>query len=137
MVYAMRKGNDIEQFGNPFSSGKGGSLTIKIGGVKECVEAYVKWLQDPNAEFTDINGVVHKNVKPEQRKWILEQIDSGKLDGKILAYYKQPDVEGGKYRSHADALAEFVNQRRRVSESRKSITPQEALAGGEIPLPVS
>ena len=119
-VYTLRQGTATEQYGNPFSSGKGGALTIKMASVKEAVDAYIKWLSDPNATFTDVDGIVHKNVKPEQRKWILEQIDSGALDGKILAYYKQPDVEGGKYYSHADALADFINNRRSV-ESKVTV----------------
>lgn len=110
IVFTMRQGNKVEQFGNPFSSGKGD--TIRMSGVERSVDAYVRWLSDPEAEFTDDNGKIHKHVFPERRAWILDQIDSGALDGKKLVYYKQPDVEGGKYYSHADALADFVAARR-------------------------
>lgn len=122
IVFTMRQGNKVEQFGNPFSSGKGN--TIRVGSVKESVDSYIRWLSDSEAEFTDVNGKIHKHVLPERRAWILDQIDSGRLDGKKLVYYKQPDVEGGKYYSHADALADFVAARRTNTTTTLTDRPQ-------------
>ncbi len=45
------------------------------------------------------------DINKEQRKWILSQIEQGKLDAANLLYMK----DKGEYFSHADALAEIVN----------------------------
>ena len=110
-------------FGNPFRGSKryGVSDTIdnKItyGTIQEAVNAFKQWL----------DGTAHQDVNPEQRAWILEQIDSGQLNGKTLLYYKPKSIQqldGTKiedYYSHADYLADLVN----------STVPQEEFV--EIP----
>ena len=54
-------------------------------------------------------GITSKNnidINPEQRKWILEQINSGKLDNATLLYSKKLADRG--LGSHAEALKEVV-----------------------------
>lgn len=98
-------------FGNPFRGSKryGMSDTIDnkltYGTIAEAVNAFKQWL----------DGTAHQDVNPEKRDWILEQIESGQLNGKTLLYYKPKSVEqldGTKikgYYSHADYLADLVN----------------------------
>lgn len=84
-------------YGNPFTPLQTKTRAdIKVGTVKEAVDAYKEWLDGSN----------YKDIQQERRQWILDQIDSGKLDGKTLLYYKRG------YYSHADALADFIIKRR-------------------------
>jgi len=96
----------INSFGNPFAVDKGRG-TIKLDSIKESVKAFTGWLSNPKFSVVDVNGKLHENINQSQRRWILKQIDEGMLDGKELLYYKS-----GDYYSHADALAEFVANRR-------------------------
>jgi hypothetical protein len=64
-------------------------------------------------------GTKHQNIQPLRKEWILKQINEGKLDTKTLLYYKPMEVENndgtvvrGGYHSHADTLAEIVQQLR-------------------------
>ena len=101
-VYTMRpnSGDNIphvnpnQNFGNPWSA-KGFQGTIKVIDIATAVDNYRQWLL----------GTAHQDVQPKRRAWILEQINSGFLDNKELVYFK----EG--YESHADVLAEVVNNR--------------------------
>jgi hypothetical protein len=87
--------NAFENFGNPFSeAGYGG--TIKVPSIGAAVIAYKEWLLGTN----------HKDVKPEQRKWILDQINQGKLDGATLLYAGKSANRGEGM--HPTALAEAV-----------------------------
>lgn len=92
-VYSMEMDNDMHSFSNPWASfvRKG---TIKTPDTKTSVLNYIKWLTTD--EF--------KDVKPERRKWILEQIKSGRLKGKSLQYYADLGEP-----SHADALDYLIN----------------------------
>lgn len=103
-----QKGNN--HFGNPFTGTNRGVGTIAMGDIQKAVDAYIKWLEDPDFKVIDVNGKEHSNIKPEQRQFILDQIDSGAVDGKTFVYFKPKRL--GEYRSHADALAEFVANRR-------------------------
>ena len=88
-----------EHFGNPFSeAGYGG--TIKVPSIGAAVIAYKEWLLGTN----------HKDVKPQQREWILDQINQGKLDGAILLYAGKLAARGEGM--HPTALAEVVEQLR-------------------------
>jgi hypothetical protein len=101
-------------FGNPFIGSERQGVSNKVDNIRtfntidEADEAYREWLK----------GTKYQNVNPEQRAWILDQINSGKLDGKTLLYYKPYTVKQldgttvkGGYHSHADSLAELVNAR--------------------------
>jgi len=88
-----------EHFGNPWSEG-GYSGTIKTSSVAEAAQNYKEWLL----------GTKFQDVKPEQRAWILDQINQGKLDGANLLYSKKL-MDRGKG-SHANSLAEVVEQLR-------------------------
>ena len=91
-VESMRKAG-IRHYGNPFTNLSGQTrATEKVGSISEAVDAYSGWLA----------GTDHKGISQPQRLWILEQVNSGALDGVQLTYYK------GGYTSHADALADFV-----------------------------
>ncbi len=88
-----------EHFGNPFSeAGYGG--TIKVPSIGAAVIAYKEWLL----------GTDHKDVKPQQRAWILDQINQGKLDGATLLYAGKSAARGQGM--HPTALAEVVEQLR-------------------------
>lgn len=100
-----------KHYGNPFTGTDRGKDTIRMSNIDDAVNAYIRWLEDPDAIFVDRSGVEHRNVNPEQRQWILRQIDSGRLDNAELQYYKDTK-RFGDYRSHADALADFVRARR-------------------------
>jgi hypothetical protein len=96
--------NAFENFGNPFSeAGYGG--TIKVASIGAAVVAYKEWLLGTN----------HKDVKPEQRAWILDQINQGKLDGATLLYAGKSEARGQGM--HPTALAEVVEQLRSTQPS--------------------
>jgi hypothetical protein len=121
-VYVMRpnEGDDIpginkdHNFGNPWSH-NGYQGTIKTGTLsKEEAKALGTWKGDVTSTAISeaainyelwLKGDAFQDVEPERRKWILEVIGDGRLDNKNLIYFK------GGYRSHADILADFVNNR--------------------------
>jgi len=89
--------NAFENFGNPFSeAGYGG--TIKVPSIGAAVIAYKEWLLGTN----------YQDIKPEQRAWILDQINQGKLDGATLLYAGKSEARGQGM--HPTALAEVVEQ---------------------------
>jgi len=90
-VSTLRKAGE-QHFGNPFSHLDNSRDTTKTGTRTEAVEKYKQWLA----------GTDFKNVKQERRKWVIDQIESGALEGKDLLYYtkQQPN--------HAEALAQFI-----------------------------
>ena len=65
-------------------------------------------------------NINNKSVNPEQKTWILSQVEQGKLDGKTLLYMNKK-IKGEFYYSHADALADIVNER----EEEKDITQKD------------
>lgn len=110
-VNSTRKQDTYEHFGNPFrgSVRQGMKDTIDnkltFGTVKKAAKAYKDWLE----------GTKHQDINPEQREWIVNQIENGSLKGKTLLYYK-PDIvkqldgtEVSNYQSHADILADMIN----------------------------
>ena len=105
-----------EHFGNPFSeAGYGG--TIKVPSIAAAVIAYKEWLLGTN----------YQDVKPEQRAWILNQINQGKLDGATLLYAGKSEARGQGM--HPTALAEVVEQLRSTQPSTQ-INFEENLEGG-------
>jgi len=124
-IVVTRVGNTEEQFGNPFIGSKrrdkqGNLIESKVDNItvfntiNEADQAYRDWLM----------GTKHQNIKPLRREWILKQINEGKLDGKTLLYYKPMEVTNndgtivkGGYHSHADTLAEIVEELRTTQPS--------------------
>ena len=96
-----------EHFGNPWSEGGYGG-TIKtnsengIPAVTVASNNYKEWLL----------GTKFQEVKPEQRNWILDQINQGKLDNAVLLYSKKLMDRGQG--SHAISLAEVVDKIRGI-----------------------
>jgi alkylated DNA repair dioxygenase AlkB len=99
-----------ENFGNPFSEA-GYSGTIKVPSIGAAVIAYKEWLLGTN----------HKDVKPQQREWILDQINQGKLDRAILLYAGKSAARGEGM--HPTALAEVVEQLRSNKPSTQPTEP--------------
>jgi hypothetical protein len=96
-INVLRK-NSKEHYGNPFEV-KGintGAIVQNAGTVEEVSDMYKAWLK----------GEAHTNIEPERRKWILDQIDSGKLDGTTLLYH-----DGTTDYNHATVLRDFINNK--------------------------
>jgi hypothetical protein len=94
-----------EHFGNPWSEGGyGGTIKTKsengIPAVTVAANNYKEWLL----------GTKFQDVKPEQRAWILDQINQGKLDGATLLYSGK--LMGRGQGSHVNSLVDVVNQMR-------------------------
>ena len=110
-INSTRKQGTHEHFGNPFrGSVRQGMIDtidnkLTFGTVKKAAKAYKDWLE----------GTKHQDVNPEQREWIVNQIENGSLKGKTLLYYKPDTVkqldgtEVSNYQSHADILADMIN----------------------------
>ena len=103
--------NAFENFGNPFSEAGYGS-TIKVPSIGAAVIAYKEWLLGTN----------YQDVKPEQREWILDQINQGKLDGATLLYAGKSAARGQGM--HPTALAEVVEQLRSKPTQPSTITDE-------------
>jgi predicted NAD-dependent protein-ADP-ribosyltransferase YbiA (DUF1768 family) len=119
-IVVTRISGTKEHFGNPFIGSKrrdnnGNLIESKVDNITifntidEADQAYRDWLE----------GIKYQNVEPLRREWILKQINEGKLDGKILLYYKPMEVINnngtivkGGYHSHADSLSEIVEKLR-------------------------
>lgn len=119
-VYTMRTTGN-EHFGNPWTGSGKGKGTIKLGTVEKAVEAYEQWL----------TGGKYQDVKPEQRKWIQDQVKNPESElrkaieeGQSLLYMN--DRTG--YRSHADVLAELVQLY--SSRDAKKAAPKKSVASG-------
>lgn len=99
-----------EHFGNPFSEAGYGD-TRKVPSISTAVQAYKEWLLTGYAQWLDKNGEAEDFAgKQEQRKWILEQINQGKLDGATLLYAGKLAARGQGM--HPTALAEVVEELR-------------------------
>ena len=122
-------------YGNPFSPLDNTSAQVQTKSIAEAVDDFRKWLR----------GEAFQDVEPERRQWILDQIDSGALDGKKLVYYTD-EVPGKDYYnnggekiatydaktapSHADVLAEFINERRGANDVGDSSLPLKKVISG-------
>jgi hypothetical protein len=111
-VNVMRKNNTDQHFGNPFVGSVRPNANydklIKVNNDEQALSYYYNWLL----------GKHYTDLYPKQREWILKQIISGNLDGKKLLYYKPSRLENldgtvieGGYYSHADLLADLVNNK--------------------------
>lgn len=84
-VNVLRQAGD-EHYGNPFSTKKYRGVKKVVPTIDEAVRDYEAWLR----------GTDFQDIEPERRQWIVNQINSGALDGKKLVYYTE-DVDGGDY----------------------------------------
>jgi hypothetical protein len=127
-IYAMRPnaGDQIPgvdenlHFGNPWSHA-GYQGTIKTGSLSEAeATANGTWKGDVTStavsEAADnyekwLKGEAFQDVEPERLAWIRKFIDAGRLDGKPFIYFKTG------YRSHADVLVDFINNRNNIQPS--------------------
>lgn len=100
-----------QHFGNPFSYKQYSGVKVVVPTVKDSAIAYEQWLR----------GTAYQDVEPERRAWILDQINSGKLDNKRLIYYttRIPDGSYGRdtydyYEApnHAHILLKLINERK-------------------------
>jgi predicted kinase len=99
-----------ENFGNPFSEAGYGD-TRKVPSIGIAVEAYKEWLLTGYTQWLNAKGEAEEFAgKTEQRKWILDQINQGKLDGATLLYAGKSEARGQGM--HPTALAEVVEQLR-------------------------
>jgi len=92
-VYSMETNSDLS-FSNPWAHFKRGD-TIKTATTKEAVQNYIDWLTTDK----------FKDIKPERREWILNQLKSGSLKGKAIQYYAELNEP-----SHATALDYLINK---------------------------
>ena len=83
-------------FGNPFLSTRNFG-NRGVGTDEEVSQMYKNWLL----------GKDNQNVEPQRRQWIIDQINSGKLDNQNLIYYKNTPI------NHAKVLQEIINNRKR------------------------
>ena len=127
-VWTMRPSKDVvisktENYGNPWVTEENamdkdpksktfGKVRTWMGIITpkgEAAKNYYKWLT--TTEF-DNNPELLK-----RKQWILNQIDSGALDGKTLIYYKPSE-----YRSHVDALKKVIDTRRSKFYNKNNIS---------------
>ena len=120
-----------EHFGNPFSA-SGYSNTIKVPSVQTAVKAYKDWLLTGYATWLDENGNAEDFAgNQEQRKWILDQINQGKLDGATLLYAGKLAARGEGM--HPTALVEVVDQLRSNQQSTDvKLTPDEIFTQDQL-----
>lgn len=100
-------------FGNPFTYLQDevdkGKASVFQPTIRENVESFEKWLR----------GTDFQDVEPKRRQWILDQINSGKLDNVPLVYYTTGarDSEGwheydyDTFPNHAHILLKLINER--------------------------
>jgi hypothetical protein len=132
----LNRTHEYSHFGNPFSEG-GVNGTIKlssegISAVTAAANTYKDWLlgKKDYADYTTANGetIVLRSVEPEQREWILDEINSGKLDNATLLYDKR--LAGRNEGTHAESLAEVINELRNIkpyteNKSKIKIDPSQ------------
>ncbi len=99
-----------EHFGNPFSEAGYGD-TVKVRDIPTAVKAYKEWLLTGYAQWLNSEGEVEEFAgKQEQREWILNQINQGKLDNATLLYAGKSAARGQGM--HPTALVEVVKELR-------------------------
>jgi len=113
-----------EHFGNPFSEAGYGN-TIKVSSIGAAVRMYKDWLlTGAVAESEIVKGSIKDLDKfDNQRTWILDQINQGKLDGATLLYAGKSEARGQGM--HPTALAEVVEQLRVKSTTAKPRVTQD------------
>jgi len=96
MVYTLRKGGE-KHFGNPSSHMSSTSAIIPAGTIAESVQNYHDWLTTDkfDKEYPQLMA---------RKEWIVDLINSGKLKGKKLLYWKELGQP-----SHATVLSYLIN----------------------------
>ena len=109
-----------EHLGNPFTGTKK-TGAIQVKDIETAVDAYDQWLRTGSATVTNEEGelVEYKNIKPEQREYILGKINEGAFDNATFLYFKDG------YRSHADVLNDFVKETRGIKTPEKGTVNYE------------
>jgi len=107
-VFSLRVNGTNNQFGNPFSSVESEIQKglIRTKSTQESVEKYIEWVLSPTT-----------NIKPEQHKFIRKWLQSGKLKGKPVVYYKELGEP-----SHATALDYLINKYDWSKQENKTLT---------------
>jgi hypothetical protein len=118
-----------EHFGNPFSEAGYGN-TIKVASIGAAVRMYKDWLLNNAVTESEIlEGSVSDLAKfDNQRAWILNQINQGKLDGATLLYAGKLEARGQGM--HPTALAEVVEQLR-SKPTQPTVEPVGEVKPGE------
>ncbi len=100
-----------EHFGNPFSE-MGYGNTIKVSSIGAAVRMYKDWLLNGAVSESEIvtGGIKALEKFDEQRLWILDQINQGKLDNATLLYAGKLEARGQG--THAKALLEVIEKLR-------------------------
>jgi nucleoside-triphosphatase THEP1 len=116
-IISTRIKNSDEHFGNPYSHDPAGKTQglIKTETVQEAVEKYIDWVinsQEPRAQ------------------WIRKQLQSGKLKGQPILYYKELGEP-----SHATALDYLINKYDWIQSNESGI--KGATASKEVNVQVS
>ena len=121
-VNTLRKGKTFtQQFGNPFSYKENTYALIKVPTREQAIEFYDEWLRTGDVKGKKFTPK-QKQILDEQRAWMLEQIDSGFLDGKSLLYFQSTED------NHAKRLDAFIQER-----SAKKETPDDGGFTTEVP----
>ena len=137
-ISVLRKTGD-KHFGNPFvyTSSAKDKDTIEVLNRQKAIEYFALWLlqdqiqfefsedatvteyshkKNKNGDFVGFTETFHlEDIQPERRKWILDQINSGKLDGKTLLY--SAGSEGHMGANHAVFLQQYINAVRPQKEA--------------------
>lgn len=117
IVWGMRNSkNKFKNYGNPFGvTGVDTIATVPNAGTGEEVSIkYYQWLN---------NDPKFKDVEPERRKWIQEQVANGNINSKTRFNYFKP---AGNNITHIDALHQYILDQeasKKPSEPVKESTP--------------
>lgn len=118
-INVLRKygAEENKHYGNPFGTNDYGSKAEvpNEGNDTEVSQKYEDWLK----------GTYRQDVAPERRNWIVEQIESGKLDGKELMYFR----DAGD--NHAKRLANLVNDKDWIKPATET-TQEQTKVGAEF-----
>ena len=85
-VYIGRKHNTIEHYGNPFPINSKQTRN-------DVIRMYEDWLR----------GTMHKDIEPERRQWILDNLDF--LKDKVLSCFCKPNP------CHGDVLIKLLKEK--------------------------
>ena len=120
-IVSTRIKNTTAHFGNPFTPDTRLQNLIQVKSTKEAVKRYIDWVITGKTNEYVFTGIQPEELE-DQREWILEQLQSGKLKGLPILYYKNLVGEP----SHATALDYLINKYdwNKQSESEVNI-PQD------------
>ena len=121
--------NPNHSFWNPFSPLPNSSAKVKVKTIAEAVSRFESWLKWESDQ----------DVKPEQRKWIIDQIHNWSLKWKNVIYYTD-DVTGWDYfwdgsnvnkydpetaPSHAHILKAMIDWTDTSTDTNQNIPPED------------